>query len=165
MRREKSLRKYFLNKKLFFIAALLFGGIVFTSCSGDKSEPQTVLEDELSPSTPPNPDAEAPVVVKSVPDNDPNLKEDVYTEKYDNGVIKIKGYVLGGKRDGEWMSWYSNGKPWSACTYRAGILNGPIQTWYENGQKRFSGSYMNGKRSGKWTFWKENGELDNEKNF
>lgn len=166
MKREKLSRKLFSNKHLFLAAAVLFAAnLFFTSCREDKAEQDVIVNNDLDPTVAPDSAAEAPVVVKTVPDNDPNLKDDQYIEKYSNGVIKIKGYVLGGKRDGEWMSWYSNGKPWSACTYRAGVLNGPIQTWYENGQKRFSGSYKDGKRSGKWMFWKENGELDSEKNF
>lgn len=84
---------------------------------------------------------------------------------YNNGVIKIKGTYLQGKRVGQWISFYSNGNLWSEVYYSDGIKDGPTATWFENGKKRYEGFYRNDKESGKWTFWNQQGEKVKEKDF
>ncbi len=106
-----------------------------------------------------------PVEVKEVAPDDPRVKEGVYTEMHSNGVMKIRGEVYGGKREGQWMSWYEDGKDWSQCIYKKGVLDGPTMTWYENGQVRYKGQYKEGKRSGVWVFYHENGQVQKEVDF
>jgi antitoxin component YwqK of YwqJK toxin-antitoxin module len=81
-----------------------------------------------------------------------------HVERYKNGVIRIRGMMKDGKREGLWKSWYEDGKPWSETTFKAGIKNGKTTTWYENGNKRYEGEYSNDEESGNWTFWDESGK-------
>ena len=143
-----------LSKKLL-LNNLVLGCCLLISCSGNENSgdnngvntSDTVSKTVLPPS-----------MIKRVEAGDPNLNGNEYEEKYPNGVIRIKGYVLSGLREGQWMSFYSNGKPWSQSIYKKGHLNGPKATWYENGQMRYSGEYTLDQRSGKWTFWDESGK-------
>src|ERR1044072_4267970 len=47
-----------------------------------------------------------------------------YIEKYDNGVVKKRGYVSGGLASGEWLTFYEDGKPWSRGNYHNGVRTG-----------------------------------------
>lgn len=87
------------------------------------------------------------------------------TEKYPTGVIKYHGYIKKGKRNGQWNSFYENGKPWSENNYKDGVLNGPTTTWYENGNVRYKGTYANGVEYGVWTYWDESGQQSKEVNM
>lgn len=95
---------------------------------------------------------------KMVNADDPRLDGNEYEEKYPDGRIRIKGYVIGGYREGQWMSFYPNGNPWSSSFYKKGKLNGATVTFYENGQMRYKGEYREDTRSGLWTFWDEKGK-------
>jgi antitoxin component YwqK of YwqJK toxin-antitoxin module len=81
-----------------------------------------------------------------------------HIERYKNGVIRIRGNMKDGKREGLWKSWYEDGKQWSETTFKAGIKNGKTTTWYENGNKRYEGEYTNDEESGLWTYWDESGK-------
>ncbi|MEI6489046.1 MAG: hypothetical protein WCP52_08795 [Bacteroidota bacterium] len=81
-----------------------------------------------------------------------------YIERYDNGMIRIKGMMKNGKRDGLWRSWYVNGVPWSETTFKDGVKTGPTSTWYPNNRKRYDGFYVDDKEAGKWTYWDEKGK-------
>lgn len=88
-----------------------------------------------------------------------------YIQYYKNGVIKMRGMMKDGKRDGLWKSFYDNGLPWSETTFKDGIKNGKTTTWYENETKRYEGTYTNDEESGKWTFWNEKGEIIANKDY
>ena len=79
-------------------------------------------------------------------------------KKYDNGIINIKGYYRQGKREGQWVSFYRNGLPWSEANYEGGLKNGATASYYENGNKRYAGFYANDNKTGKWSFWDEQGK-------
>ena len=85
--------------------------------------------------------------------------------RYKNGVIKMRGAMKGGKRDGPWQSWYENGMQWSESIYDMGIKNGKTSTWYINSQKRYDGFYTNDKPSGNWIFYNEKGKKVDEHNY
>jgi antitoxin component YwqK of YwqJK toxin-antitoxin module len=88
-----------------------------------------------------------------------------YVLHYESGVIKIRGMMQNGKREGLWKSWYSNGSPWSETTFHEGIKNGPTTTWYENEKKRYEGFYTNDVESGVWKFWDEKGKLVSSQDY
>ncbi len=88
-----------------------------------------------------------------------------YIERYDNGMIRIKGTMKNGKRDGLWQSWYVNGIPWSETTFKDGVKTGQTSTWYPNNQKRYDGFYVDDKEAGKWTYWDEKGKVLSSKTY
>ena len=83
--------------------------------------------------------------------NDVPVKE--FIERYDNGVVKIRGNEKGEKRIGKWEAYYPNGYKWSETSYRDGLRQGPIVVYYNNGMMRYEGSYSNDERSGVWQFY------------
>ena len=85
--------------------------------------------------------------------------------RYKNGVIKMRGFMKAGKRDGPWQSWYENGLQWSESIYDNGIKNEKTTTWYENGQKRYEGFYTNDKPSGVWIYFNEAGKKVNTQDY
>jgi antitoxin component YwqK of YwqJK toxin-antitoxin module len=88
-----------------------------------------------------------------------------YIQYYKNGVIKMRGIMKDGKRDGLWKSFYENGSPWSETTFRDGLKDGKTTTWYENEKKRYEGYYKLDTESGKWLYWNEKGELVTEMDY
>jgi hypothetical protein len=87
-----------------------------------------------------------------------------FVDRYDNGVIYMKGDVSGGLRHGEWMTFYKSGKEWSRGTYKAGLREGYGVSYWENGQKSSEGNYKADQMVGKWKFWDEKGRMV-EKDF
>lgn len=88
-----------------------------------------------------------------------------YIQYYKNGVIKMRGMMKDGKRDGLWKSFYENGSPWSETTFKNGMKDGKTTTWYENDKKRYEGFYTADTESGKWIFWDEKGNQVSEKTY
>lgn len=87
--------------------------------------------------------------------NDAVIKE--YVERYNNGVVKIRGSEKGDKRIGKWESFYPNGYKWSETNYRDGYRQGEIIVYYDNGIMRYEGRYINDERSGIWNFFDTTG--------
>lgn len=96
------------------------------------------------------------------------VKDSIYNgthiERYDNGVIYMRGDVLGGLRAGEWLTFYKSGKEWSRGTYKDGLRQGYGISYWENGQKSSEGYYKDDKMVGKWKFWDAYGTVA-EKDF
>lgn len=74
-------------------------------------------------------------------------------EHYPNGVLKISGVSVDGKRNGHWESYYENGYKWSEVEYKMGAKQGDIVVFYQNGMMRYQGRYNDDDRSGIWTFY------------
>jgi antitoxin component YwqK of YwqJK toxin-antitoxin module len=88
-----------------------------------------------------------------------------YIQYYANGVIKMRGMMKSGNRDGLWKSYYENGAPWSETTFKDGKKDGRTTTWYENEKKRYEGFYTLDEETGKWIFWDEKGNKATEKDY
>ena len=83
------------------------------------------------------------------------LMDGKWTYYWNNGNIKAEGIFIsgnGGKkntitkiptigRDGQWISWYKNGKKWSEIYFTDGKKHGSQINWYDNGQKELHGYY------------------------
>ncbi len=91
--------------------------------------------------------------------------EGEYVEKYNNGIIKMHGYIAGGMRHGQWASFYPSGNPWSEVVYIRGKRNGRTTSWHENGQLRYSGFYKDDAEAGKWKYFDESGKLAQEVDY
>ncbi len=109
------------------------------------------------------------------------LTEGVYTEYDINGNIIISGsYKFGmrtgkwienvgdritegeyrnDKKEGLWISKFTNGKTASKGSYAAGSPNGEHILYYENGNVREIQEYTNGLKNGVWKKYFESGEL------
>jgi antitoxin component YwqK of YwqJK toxin-antitoxin module len=82
-----------------------------------------------------------------------------FLDRYDNGIVKYRGYYRFGKRHGQWLSFYSNGYQWSEMFYDKGEMNGSSTTYYENGKMRYKGFYKNNLRDSTWEFYDTTGVL------
>ena len=80
-----------------------------------------------------------------------------FVDRYENGVIYMKGEVSGGVREGEWTTFYRSGKEWSHGIYKNGLRQGHGVSYFENGQKSSEGEYKDDKMTGVWKFWDEHG--------
>ena len=88
-----------------------------------------------------------------------------YVERYENGIVKKRGYVAGGLASGEWLTFYDDGKPYSKGQYHNGIRVGYGVSWYHDGQMSSEGYYNQGKPVGNWKYWSEQGHVLTEKDY
>ncbi|GAB3005557.1 hypothetical protein GCM10027051_00560 [Niabella terrae] len=101
-----------------------------------------------------------------------------------NGEIRSKGKIAKGLMEGDWQTFYDNGKIAKTATYvngleqgitemfhsngtlgmrvnfEKGLEEGSMQKFYEDGSMWTSGSYKAGKRVGTWKGYHENGQLE-----
>lgn len=82
-----------------------------------------------------------------------------HVERYPNGVKKIEGKLVDGKRHGKWIYYYDNGFIWSEGNYKNGIREGFSFVYYKNGQKKISGKYKKNLRIGEWEVYEQDGRL------
>ncbi|MGD1848709.1 MAG: toxin-antitoxin system YwqK family antitoxin, partial [Salibacteraceae bacterium] len=84
------------------------------------------------------------------------------TNYHENGQIAERYRVLlnNNQRDGEYLSFFENGKQEKVMQWKNGVLDGPQKAYYLNGTLRSSTHYLKGKKSGEWQFFNEKGELE-----
>jgi antitoxin component YwqK of YwqJK toxin-antitoxin module len=82
-----------------------------------------------------------------------------FLERYDNGIVKFKGYYRFGKRHGQWLSFYPNGNQWSEMFYDKGKMQGSNTTFYSNGKMRYKGYYNNNLQDSTWEYYDTVGVL------
>ena len=70
-----------------------------------------------------------------------------------------EGMIIYGKKEGEWSTFFSDGRLLSKSYFKAGLLNGPFKSYQSNGDVRSIGYYKNGKRSGQWVTYQSNGDV------
>lgn len=140
---------------------LLFSFVLLSACGSES--PATKEEAPQQ--------REEPIIVSSEENVAPKtttkeaFADGPYREHYPDGSLKIEGVINGGKRDGTWTSYHSNGIKASENNYHLGELHGKTTTWSNKGQVRYIGYYSRGARSGKWIFFDENGEQIQEETF
>ncbi|HWY38167.1 MAG TPA: hypothetical protein VNY73_06380 [Bacteroidia bacterium] len=79
--------------------------------------------------------------------------------KYDNGLMKVKGYFRFGKRHGQWFYYYPGGYVWSEGLFNNGKMDGPSKVYHENGKIYYEGTYKLDKAVGVWNFYDTTGTL------
>lgn len=161
---QKSTKKFFMVR--IFSIAVLFG-MLFTSCSN--STPPAVTTTTNTDSVTKTGVATHSLTVDNPLDRVPHaVKDSIYSgehiERYDNGVIYMRGDVEGGLRAGQWLSFYPDGKPYSQGVYKDGLRQGYGVSWFQNGHKSSEGYYKDDKPVGKWKYWDEYGNMV-EKDF
>jgi antitoxin component YwqK of YwqJK toxin-antitoxin module len=123
--------------------------IVFLGSCGNKKT--TVVESTYPDQT--------PKVVKTYKGKGEDKELIAQKTFYPGNKVQMEGTFKDNKRDGRWIYYHSNGKPWSEGFFRNGKANGKRITYYENGNILYEGYYKDDKRVGKWRFFDENGKL------
>lgn len=84
-----------------------------------------------------------PVIIK-------NYANDTASVKFYNelGRLKSAGKMIGKKRIGKWVYYFSNGKVFSEEEYKDGKLDGILKNYYPNGNVTQETSYKQGEKDG-----------------
>ena len=88
-----------------------------------------------------------------------------FFQKYENGVVKTKGYFRFGKRHGQWFYFYPNGYMWSEAFYDNGKMNGHSKVYSANGKLYYEGDYNQDKAAGVWTYCDSTGKPIEERTY
>lgn len=88
-----------------------------------------------------------------------------YQEVYDNGQVKMEGWMMNDKRVGLWTAYYKNGVRWSEDEFRDGFKEGKSVSYFPNGIMRYRGHYIEDKKAGAWKFYDESGKVVKEEDF
>ncbi len=83
---------------------------------------------------------------------DSNYSGDFFL-KYENGLMKVKGFFRFGKRHAQWFYYYPNGFVWSEGLFSNGKMEGPSKVYHENGKVYYEGNYKQDKAIGEWNFY------------
>ena len=95
-------------------------------------------------------------------------REGVYYKKFSDVPFTGKvegsnqGNIKNGKKEGPWLSYYSNGQLSSKGEYKNGDLEGPWLSYYSNGQLSSKGEYKNGDLEGPWVSYYSDGSVNEE---
>ena len=87
-----------------------------------------------------------------------------FNEEYANGVVQ-KGYYKDGKKDGEWIVYYPNGKIKSKAIYRNNRIYGSVISYYPNGNIQEKGVWKGNKWVGEYFYYYENGKIKYHWNY
>ncbi len=90
---------------------------------------------------------------------------DYVTERSHTGARLARGRLVGGLREGPWVTWYEDGALRWEGEYRAGLLEGIERGWRPGGALWFEGERRNGLREGLHRSWYDNGALEWEANY
>lgn len=103
-----------------------------------------------------------PVIVKVF-----SAVSDTATVKfYSKSRVKTKGKMIGKKRIGKWIYYFSDGKRlFSEENYADGKLNGLLKNYYSNGKLTEVSEYKNGKKHGNSKIYTEDGILIEDVNY
>lgn len=76
---------------------------------------------------------------------------------YETGILLMEGPIANDLRNGEWISYFPDGKIQSTGLFKDGVRVGPSKVYHENGQLWMDGSYQNDHKCGEWIFYDEQG--------
>jgi len=147
-------------KSRIFIYGLLSTVYSLTSCSSGADEKKQDEPNDKTISV----DTSLRGLVGVIEKNPPVQQGD-YIAKYPNGIIKMRGYYISGKRNGQWTSFFQNGNVQSEGFFKNGLRDGKALVYYENGKVYYEGYYKEGREVGKWVFYDTTGVKINEKDY
>ncbi len=78
------------------------------------------------------------------------------------GKIRIVGSLTGGKIQGKWKEYFSNGQLKHDRNYIEDKFQGICKEYYKNGQLKWIGKYELGEKTGLHKNWYENGKAKSE---
>jgi antitoxin component YwqK of YwqJK toxin-antitoxin module len=70
-----------------------------------------------------------------------------------------------GLKNGEWVSYFDNGKVQSICHFKNGIPDGSIVVYNDSSQEVYRGNFKSGKKVGEWIFTNPHNNLQTVKNY
>lgn len=73
-----------------------------------------------------------------------------YTEKYENGNLKLKANFINGYADGEYFLYFESGNIKEKRSYSMGLFNGTWIRYDADGTIQSKANYNNGIKDGKW---------------
>lgn len=80
---------------------------------------------------------------------------------YDDGALMMEGPIVNDLREGDWISYFRDGKVQSTGVYKDGLRVGLSKVYHENGHLWMDGHYTNDHKCGEWVFYDEQGyEID-----
>ena len=79
-------------------------------------------------------------------------------EWYDNGKLSLRQSDVHGKIHGICERWYDDGQKQMEVTYSEGNMNGVLRRWYPNGQLSREEPVVDGNAHGQLKTWYENGK-------
>ena len=88
-----------------------------------------------------------------------NVKDGASKTFYSNGNITELMHYRDGKKEGEWIQYFDDGKVKFRGAFANDEKEGPFTGYYPGGKISFSGAYKAGHMDGTWTFYEENGEV------
>ena len=84
---------------------------------------------------------------------------------YDTGILMMEGPILNGQREGDWISYFPDGKVQSTGVYKEGLRIGKSMVYHQNGRLWMDGWYVNDHKCGEWIFYDEQGYELERKDF
>jgi antitoxin component YwqK of YwqJK toxin-antitoxin module len=88
-----------------------------------------------------------------------------YFEKYNTGIVKVRGFYRFGKKSGKWMYFYPNGILWSEAFFKDDKMNGESRVYHPNGELFYSGFYKMDVADSTWNFYDSTGILRETKKY
>ncbi len=109
-----------------------------------------------------------------------------YKTFYPDGTLMMDGFLLDGKKDGEWKKYYKNGlvkqvfhydngflngdcidyytnsNIQDSMVFKDGVLNGPYKSFNRSGVVLLKGYYNNGNQSKDWDYYYNDGTMDHK---
>lgn len=98
-------------------------------------------------------------VINSFAQSEPIHKDGDYKSYYVNGKIKQSGFYKNGKGEGEFKYYFENGKMKAICFVKEDKKEGEWKEYFENGKLAEIGFYKNNKKEGEWKAYYVNGKL------
>jgi len=87
------------------------------------------------------------------------LKDGSFVLDYENGKPKVRGEVVGGKREGLWRFWDEKGNPFQDIPFSKGLIQGEVKAYFPDGKLKLATEYLQGIEEGRSRMWHANGRL------
>lgn len=148
--------------KYIVVITLIFGLMFFNSCTsnqedltGNKNASDSTAKIDLN-------SKENKIGVFEPPDS---TYTGDYFEKYESGVIKVRGSFRFGKKSGKWMYFYPNGKLWSEAFFHMDKMNGESTVYHPNGNVMYNGFYKMDVADSVWKFYDTTGVMVQKRDY
>ena len=96
--------------------------------------------------------------------NDNNSSNHTLLNDQSDSLI-VKGHTNNGLKNGEWVSYFSNGNVQSICHFKQGIPDGSIMVYDESGEELYRGNFKEGEKVGEWVFTNPSDKTQTVKNY
>lgn len=82
---------------------------------------------------------------------------------FKNGKLEMIGHIKDNLNQGKWTYYYPSGQIESEGTFKDDLPDGLWEWFYENGNLREEGNYVKGNREGRWILYDADGNIKEEK--